>query len=279
MSIFDKIMLCTDLDETLLTSNKRVSDKDKEAIEYFKENGGLFTFITGRTPLGINHIIEMAPPNTYIGCLNGGAIFDPVSKTNVMEIELDRRYVQLLEFIDSRFPSTGIEVITHDKVWFCKANDLVNQHRSIEFLPDNQCDFRDVTGKLAKVLIIDEPRIIDEIVRLLPYQSEADNFDFVRSTKNYYEILPKGASKGNLLVQIAQMNGIDLLCTYAAGDNENDISMIEAAGTGYAVANAIHSAKMAADRLTVSHNDSPISHIIKDIEKDISKYQQNILNV
>ena len=152
MSKFDGILLCTDLDETMLNSNKKVSDTDKAAIEYFKENGGLFTFITGRTPLGIPHIIEMAPPNTYIGCLNGGAIYDPEAKTNVMEIELGQGYVELLEFIDREFPSTGLEVVAHDKVWFCKANELVNRHRTVELLPDNQCDFRNVPGKLAKVL-------------------------------------------------------------------------------------------------------------------------------
>ena len=269
MGKFDGIMLCTDLDETLLNSEKKVSDKDKEAIDYFKENGGLFTFITGRTPLGIPHIIEMAPPNTYIGCLNGGAIFDPTTNTNVMEIELDRRYAGLLEYIDTNFPSAGLEVLAHDKVWFCKANELVNRHRRIELLPDNQCDYRKVPGKLAKVLIIDEPQVIDEIVKALPLQPDADKFDFIRSTKNYYEILPKGASKGNLLVKIAEMNEISVSRTYAAGDNENDISLICAAGTGYAVANAIDSAKNAADRITVSHNESPISHIIRDIEKDI----------
>lgn len=271
MGIFDGIMLCTDLDETLLGSDKKVSEEDKTAIEYFKENGGLFTFITGRTPLGIPHIIEMAPPNTYIGCLNGGAIYDPISETNVMEIELDRKHVGLLEFVNSNFPSAGLEVFAHDKVWFCKANELVNRHRRIELLPDNQCDYRKVPGKLAKVLIIDEPQVIDEIVKALPLQPDADKFDFIRSTKNYYEILPKGASKGNLLVKIAEMNGISVSRTYAAGDNENDISLICAAGTGYAVANAIDSAKNAADRLTVSHNESPISHIIRDIETDISQ--------
>ena len=269
MGIFDGVMLCTDLDETLLNSNKLVSDADKEAIEYFKQNGGLFTFITGRTPLGIPHIIEMAPPNTYIGCLNGGAIYDPNTKSNVMELELNRRYVELLEYLDREFSSAGIEVITHNKCWFCKTNELVNRHRSIELLPDNRCDFRSVPGKLAKVLILDEPHVIDNIIPILTSQPVAIYFDFVRSTKNYYEILPKGASKGNLLTKIAELNDIPVSRTYAVGDNENDISLIKAAGTGYAVANAIDSAKAAADRITSSHNDSPISQIIKDIEKDI----------
>ena len=52
MGKFDGILLCTDLDDTLLTTDKRVSDENSKAIEYFKSEGGLFTFATGRVPQG-----------------------------------------------------------------------------------------------------------------------------------------------------------------------------------------------------------------------------------
>ena len=48
MGKFDGILLCTDLDETLLTTDKKVSKENYDAIEYFKKEGGKFTFITGR---------------------------------------------------------------------------------------------------------------------------------------------------------------------------------------------------------------------------------------
>ena len=50
MGIFDGILICTDLDGTLLANDKSISDENLRAIEYFKENGGYFTFVTGRTP-------------------------------------------------------------------------------------------------------------------------------------------------------------------------------------------------------------------------------------
>ena len=269
MGKFSGILLCTDLDETLLDSKKQVSEQNKNAIEYFKQNGGMFTFITGRTPLGIPHIIDMVRPNAPIGCLNGGAIYDAEKNVNIMEKELDRSHVEILEMLDRDFPSAGIEVIAHDKCWFCKSNELVNQHRSVELLPDNRCDYHNVPGKLAKVLIIDEPHVIDKIIPAILAHPKAADFDFVRSTKNYYEILPPDSNKGNLLVQIADILGIDIANTVAVGDNENDISMIKAAGTGYAVANAVEQAKAAADRITVSYNDSAIARIIEDIENSI----------
>ena len=48
MKKFDGIMICTDLDGTLLQSDKTISEENTRAIEYFKSEGGRFTFITGR---------------------------------------------------------------------------------------------------------------------------------------------------------------------------------------------------------------------------------------
>ena len=56
MGKFDGILLCTDLDDTLLTTDKRVSDENSKAIEYFKSEGGLFTFATGRVPQGAKSV-------------------------------------------------------------------------------------------------------------------------------------------------------------------------------------------------------------------------------
>ena len=50
MGKFDGILICTDLDGTLINSSEKVSKENLDAIEYFKANGGLFTFVTGRLP-------------------------------------------------------------------------------------------------------------------------------------------------------------------------------------------------------------------------------------
>ena len=56
MKKFNGILMCTDLDGTLLRNDKTISRENKEAIEYFKSEGGLFTFITGRMPSYVSDI-------------------------------------------------------------------------------------------------------------------------------------------------------------------------------------------------------------------------------
>ena len=69
---FDGILICTDLDGTLYKNDKSISPKNCEAIEYFKQEGGLFTFVTGRMPFFVSNIYETVEPNVPFGCINGG---------------------------------------------------------------------------------------------------------------------------------------------------------------------------------------------------------------
>ncbi|MBQ3226919.1 MAG: HAD hydrolase family protein, partial [Clostridia bacterium] len=50
MGKFDGVLICTDLDGTLLKKDKTISEENLKAIEYFKREGGFFTIVTGRMP-------------------------------------------------------------------------------------------------------------------------------------------------------------------------------------------------------------------------------------
>ena len=76
MKKFEGILICTDLDGTLLRDDKSISKKNLEAIEYFKSEGGYFTFITGRLPYFVQNIYNTVKPNVPFGWSNGGAIYD-----------------------------------------------------------------------------------------------------------------------------------------------------------------------------------------------------------
>ena len=95
----------------------------------------------------------------------------------------------------------------------------------------------------------------------------ASEFDFIRSEQILYEILPKGISKGAALTRMAELLGVDMVNTVAVGDYHNDISMIQAAGIGYAMANAHPDVKAIADRITVDNDHHAIAAIVEDLER------------
>ena len=79
--------------------------------------------------------------------------------------------------------------------------------------------------------------------------------DLYLSCKEYMEIMPKGVSKGNALKAFCEGQGIPLANTLSAGDEYNDISMIQYAGLGVAMANAQEKVKDVADYITINSND------------------------
>ena len=267
MGKFSGILICTDLDETLLDTDKSISKENIDAIEYFKNNGGSFTFITGRGVNGVGKSIEKVKPNVPVGCLNGGAIFDWKNNKNLYELELDKSVIPLLLELEEKFETLGVEVITHSDNYFRRINEVVKWHIDLEKLPvlDGN-DFDKIPGKWGKCLLVEQPQIIDEVMEYIKTSKNANGFDFVRSCGYFYEVLPKGSSKGSLLLKLAEILGIDKNKTIAIGDNENDIPMLKEAKLGIAVENAVQKAKDAANMITVANTQHALAKIIYDLD-------------
>lgn len=96
----------------------------------------------------------------------------------------------------------------------------------------------------------------------------------MQSDPCYYEILPPDASKGNGMMRLADMLGVPHERTVGIGDNENDLSMIEKAAVGVAVANAIPKLLSAADFISTDNNTHSISTVIYGIEKNIIEFKE-----
>ena len=267
MKKFEGILLLTDLDGTLLRDDKSVSKENLDAIEYFKENGGLFTIVTGRPSVIVGEIYDKVHPNAPIGCYNGGGIYDVEKKEYLWKKELSRDALELVRFIDREMEDMSIQICGFENCYFSKMNESMENHLVSGGFPDIRIHYEDVKEPLAKVLFAhtDEERLF-RLRDLLFEHPEADKYDFIRSFQEYYEILPKGISKGNLVLKLAELLGIDKRRTIGVGDNDNDVSMIESAGVGIAVSNASPAALKAADIVTVSNEESAIAQIIKDID-------------
>lgn len=266
MGKFDGILLCTDLDETLLTTDKKVSKENYDAIEYFKKEGGKFTFITGRVPEGARVLLESIRPNAPIGAFNGAGIFDFDKNEIIWGLYLNKKALDIIDFVIDKIPDTGFVVCTDTRVCFSRRNYRTDRYRQIEHLPEDNTHHREITEPIKKVVFVAEADVITKVRQLILANNFGNEFDFIQSDAHYYEILPAGASKGTGLHMLAEILGISKDKTIAAGDNENDISMIKEAKIGVAVGNALDSVKAVADVVTVTNNDHAIAKIIYDIE-------------
>ena len=267
MKKFEGILICTDLDGTLYRDDKTISRENKEAIEYFKREGGLFTFITGRMPYYSEQAYGAVGPNVPYGCVNGGGVYDGAAKRYVWTMPVAEGVFDLIDSVDERFPEVGIQVCAFHDTYFAKENAVTVRFRQETGLPPLFCHYREVAEPVAKILFCtdreEELLAVEKTLRAHPL---ADAFDFVRSAQTLFEILPKGASKGLSLSKLVEHLGVDRRKTVAIGDYDNDVEMLRRAALGVAVANACPAAKDAADVITVSNEEHAVARVICDIE-------------
>ena len=274
MGRFDGILITTDLDGTLLSNDKTVSRENLDAIEYFKSEGGFFTFITGRMPSYVGDIVDTVKPNAPFGCINGGGLYDHEKKKYLLTTPLDPEALILARHITESIPEIGVQLSGFDKVYFARDNAAMEHFRAVTGIPNLTCTLDGIGCEMAKILFGDlREDNIDLCARLLSEHPLAPRFDFIRSELTLYEILPKGVNKGAVLKPLSKLLGTDIGHTVAVGDYENDIGMVKAAGVGIAVSNARPALKAIADHITVSNEESAIARIVEDIEGGKIKFR------
>ena len=269
MKKFNGILICTDLDGTLLNSQRKISKENTEAIEYFKSEGGYFTFITGRMPFFVDAMYNAVKPNAPIGCINGGGLYDYPNKKYIWTATMGEGVNELIRAVDTQVPSIGIQVNTYTQTLFCKEHPIMKNFRAATGLPNITCHYEDVTDPIGKILFAGNDDEVAETIKVLHSHPLAEKFDFVRSESAFYEILPKNIGKGVAIEKLVDYLKIDKNRTVAIGDYNNDISMFRAARYGIAVDNACPDAKAAADFVTVSNDEHAIAKLISDIEKGV----------
>lgn len=262
------MLFCTDLDGTLYSDDKTVSRENLDAIEYFKSEGGLFTFITGRVPQTATGICDIVKPNAPYGCINGGGIYDPQENKYLWSLTLGRETLELVRTVDEQLPEVGIQLNTKETIYFNKDNSAMVRFRELTGLPNIYRHYADVSEEILKVVFAHEDCKQIALLRELLYNHPmADSFDFIQSEKTLYEILPKGASKGAVLLKLSEILNIEVKNTVTVGDYYNDVSMLRAAGMGFAVANALEDVKRCANYVTVSNNNHAIAAIVDGLDR------------
>ena len=163
----------------------------------------------------------------------------------------------------------GVVLGTRKTSYVHRDNGSTAKYRKNEGFEHIIRDIHTLDEPLAKVLFASEDEsILLHIADLLASHPLADEFSFIRTDAEYYEIVPKGTSKGTLTLKLSEITGIPLDHIIAIGDNDNDAPMLKVAGTGVAVANASAAAKAAADYITVSNEEHALARIIRELEEN-----------
>ena len=111
-------------------------------------------------------------------------------------------------------------------------------------------------------MMIDEPAILDKAIARIPAEVK-EKYTVLKSAPYFLEILDKRVTKGTGVKSLADALGIQPEEVMAIGDQENDIAMIEYAGVGVAMDNAIPAVKEAANFITKSNLEDGVAYAIE----------------
>ena len=264
-------LLVTDIDDTLLAPDGSLPPANHGALQRLHRAGIIIVFASGRSDLSIQRIaapiLEPADDEYYIA-FNGARIVTADSRRIV-----SRRYVpvNVVSRVVSYAHDCGLHVQGYEGDEFLVEREDAYTAMYAEATRTQPRVVPDLAAALSegspKLLIVGEhEELVPHRDRLqaLGASGETSGFMVMFSKPKYLEVVATGVDKGDALRRLAGTLGIPVRETLAVGDGDNDVAMIDAAGTGLAVASAHAAALEHADVVLESRaGDGAMEEIAK----------------
>lgn len=258
----DYELIALDLDDTLLDPEKRVSERNLRAISAAKDAGARIIIATGRAHAGIGRFQDMLNVHDYTIVTAGAVTMDP--EGNIVDTEpIDENTTwELMKWARDR--NIYFQLYQDGTFWYetpTEYTDLYEQWNGYKGVHvPHLSERRDIAS--AKVLFIgseeDTAQWSGEVQRAFPHLCVQV------SDPRFLEISNPAASKGSAMLRLGNLLGIPAEKMIAIGDSPIDKSMIEAAGLGVAVANAVPEVLEAADYVAPSSVDDGVADVIEE---------------
>lgn len=261
-------LIALDIDGTLLNSKKEITSNVYESIQEAKKQGFKVVLSTGRPLPGVTPLLEelnLTDDGDYVICFNGAVVQEVKSKKIIADIDMTVEdfniiYDQIFKPFNTNIHiSTPTNLITPQEtphkytVHESNLNNISIEYRSKDDI--------DESIKFCKIMIVDEPERLEEIISNIPKELYED-YTIVRSAPFFLEFLNKKANKGTALKALCNNIDLPIEKTIAVGDEENDQHMIRLAGLGVAMGNARDSIKEIADYVTDTNNNHGVAKTI-----------------
>lgn len=264
-----KKIIFSDLDGTLLTDDKRITEGNRTAIRAMTEAGHSFVIATGRpfeSAYKISQELGLNGEGCYIVSYNGSHVYDCCQKKALLDKKLSMETVRELfgfAWTEGLYIQTyqDGEIVTKERT---EELDFYEKNTNLPGCPKEDV-FSYLTKEPNKAIVID----LHDHKRLLRFQKKHEAWAkgkcrLIFSNAQYLEVIAEGVSKQTGIEFLTDYLGVDQKNVIAVGDEVNDIEMIRAAGIGVAVQNANPAAKEAADYVTgFTNNEDAIAEVVE----------------
>ena len=248
-------LVVSDVDGTLLTKDKILTDKAAKAVRRLEDSGVGFTIVSSRPTIGMRFLIEPLAITLPFGSFNGGAISDP-QMTPIEQHLIPLPAVQRSLDILNQF-GVDIWLFTHDK-WLTRRGDgeyVPFEKRTIQTDPVIVEDFAPYLSDTCKIVGSGSDAALLQRCEKAMQEALGADATAARSQSYYLDVTPPGHDKGTFVHAMAKRLGISTDAVATIGDMHNDLAMFRVSGLSIAMGNATDDVKKQATHVTGSNQD------------------------
>jgi len=253
--VSDIKLFVSDVDGTLVTPDKRLTDAAVAAVARLHEAGIAFAVTSGRPPRGMAMLVEPLRITTPIGGFNGGLMVDPSMKV----LEERRLPAAVAPEVVALLDHHGLDVWCYQGVdWYVRHLDaphVAKEAATVQFSPVVDPDLGGIGGRVVKLVgVSDDPKAIAAATTAL--RDRLGHAVSAAASQPYYlDVTHPSANKGRVVAYLAGVLGVDESQIATIGDMPNDVLMFSRSGLSIAMGNADPEVQRCARRVTSSNDE------------------------
>jgi len=258
-------LLLSDVDGTLVRSDKSLSERSIEAVHRLHDEGIRFAVTSGRPPRGMEMLVEPLDLATPLAAFNGGLVVEPNEPEHVLEEHV----------VPSRLVGRAVELLESFEldVWLYRGADwlvrdadrphVAREARAVQFGPTVVETFDGIEGRVAKIMGVSDDH--DAVARASEAAQDelGDHVSAARSQPYYLDVTHPDANKGAVVGFLSRRYGIAETEIATIGDMPNDVLMFAHSGLSIAMGNADREVQRAARRVTTSNDDDGFANAVE----------------
>ena len=261
-------LVVSDVDGTLLTKDKTLTDGARAAVQRLHDAGIGFTITSSRPTIGMRFLIEPLAITLPVGAFNGSCIVDPQLKVIEQHLIPASAAQQSLDVLNE----FGVDI------WLFTSNLWLTRHGEGEYVPHEKRairadptlvgDFTPYLSAACKIVGSSADAALLQRCEAAMQRALGAAANAVRSQSYYLDVTPPGCDKGTFVQAIAKRLGISTDAVATVGDMQNDLAMFKKSGVSIAMGNAADEVKSLATHVTASNEDEGFAKAIDIILKN-----------
>ncbi|MFE3329108.1 HAD family hydrolase [Streptomyces sp. NPDC059176] len=259
-------LIATDLDGTLLRRGGTVSDRTLQALRTATDAGAEVVFVTARPPRFVDALATVTGLAGTAVCSNGALVYDVTTRTVTTSRALALPVARdVATALSTAAPGLGFAVETGHHVLYEPAYGLRFGVPEAERAVSSPADLWLVDTPIVQLLAHSREFEADMLLAIAE-EAAGGAAQFTHSGGHgLLEVSATGVTKAEALAMLCRERGVPAADVVAFGDMPNDLTILNWAGTGYAMANAHPTVLDAVARHTSSNEEDGVAEVLEEL--------------